>query len=754
MFSQTTVCEGSPCTSNDFTVDNFFLGDEFGTPLDNGFCNPGDIIQTHLWVNFTANAAAPRYSLYLHFNLYYDGVFIETIDECYFNLMPIPIGVPLDTGLIDWECGTEISITGLYMSWQTNDSSPCDCSRSHCISEQILIVQTPLIASFEHDSSCETDFLVNFTSTKSGGVAPFTYLWDFGDGTTSNLENPAHTYTYEGPFSVILTVTDTNGVDSTETQIVSFESDNIPLIITPPANFNLEGCDTTILSPFNYSEILVIITEDEFNAMGGSIEYYTESVTLSYVDSSSGSCPIEITRTFNAVDSCNTTTSAIQTIKIIDTIPPTANNLPLISIQCIGDLPQANIDLVIDEVDNCSIPTVAFVSDTSNGQTCPETITRTYSITDECENSINISQTIIVNDTIFPTANSLNSIKGIQCITDIPQPDISLITNLEDNCTLPTVMFISDVSDNQTCPETITRTYRVSDECGNYIDLPQFIIIEDTIKPELTSTLDPYISVICGDLPEVPLLEFSDNCSTAVNVDFNETTTSMNTDSYTVIRTWTVSDNCGNNNNYTQEILVSITINDDFVSTNICVEDAPIDLNTFVTNTTILTGTWQSELPDILNGSLFNPKNVKVGSYEFSYSYTNDNSCVFKTIVNVGMNEDCVACIKTSTDAINISKLVTPNNDGNNDFLEVKYNIKNPNARLCVFSISIDIYNRWGTRVYSNPDYNNSWDGVSPKGSIGASNKLPTGTYYYIIKFNNTAEKTNPIQGYILLGSN
>jgi PKD repeat protein len=43
------------------------------------------------------------------------------------------------------------------------------------------------------------------------------YLWDFGDSYTSTQENPSHTYTAVGDYTVSLTVTDSRGGDSTET---------------------------------------------------------------------------------------------------------------------------------------------------------------------------------------------------------------------------------------------------------------------------------------------------------------------------------------------------------------------------------------------------------------------------------------------------------------------------------------------------------------------------------------------------------
>ena len=63
----------------------------------------------------------------------------------------------------------------------------------------------------------------NFTSTTSGLTATFTdastggpvaWLWDFGDGNTSNLQSPAHTYAMNGTYTVCLTAVNVCGVDT------------------------------------------------------------------------------------------------------------------------------------------------------------------------------------------------------------------------------------------------------------------------------------------------------------------------------------------------------------------------------------------------------------------------------------------------------------------------------------------------------------------------------------------------------------
>ena len=54
---------------------------------------------------------------------------------------------------------------------------------------------------------------VNFSNASYGNQ--LTYLWDFGDGTTSTLPTPAHVYSTSGNFNVTLTITDSMGCTST-----------------------------------------------------------------------------------------------------------------------------------------------------------------------------------------------------------------------------------------------------------------------------------------------------------------------------------------------------------------------------------------------------------------------------------------------------------------------------------------------------------------------------------------------------------
>ena len=124
-------------------------------------------------------------------------------------------------------------------------------------------------------------------------------------------------------------------------------------------------------------------------------------------DASDGNtCPEVITRTYSVTDACGNQILVTQTITIDDNINPTASNPAPLTFQCVADVTAPDPAAVTDEADNCSVPVVAFVSDASDGDTCPEVITSTYSVTDACCNQILVTQTITIDDNINPTASN------------------------------------------------------------------------------------------------------------------------------------------------------------------------------------------------------------------------------------------------------------------------------------------------------------------------------------------------------------
>ena len=62
---------------------------------------------------------------------------------------------------------------------------------------------------------------VNFTNETTGGVCPYNYIWDFGDGNTSTATNPVNVYPVCGVYTVSLIVVDGLGNADTATMSVT-----------------------------------------------------------------------------------------------------------------------------------------------------------------------------------------------------------------------------------------------------------------------------------------------------------------------------------------------------------------------------------------------------------------------------------------------------------------------------------------------------------------------------------------------------
>jgi PKD repeat protein len=110
-----------------------------------------------------------------------------------------------------------IYTTGTYnVTLTVTDSFGCSDTKTE--ENYITANQGPTAAFSANVTECCAPLAVNFTDESTKGSNNITeWYWEFGDGGTSNLTNPSHTYA-AGTYNVTLTVTDKHGCSGTKTE--------------------------------------------------------------------------------------------------------------------------------------------------------------------------------------------------------------------------------------------------------------------------------------------------------------------------------------------------------------------------------------------------------------------------------------------------------------------------------------------------------------------------------------------------------
>jgi PKD repeat protein len=91
----------------------------------------------------------------------------------------------------------------------TDSSTPTVKTATASVTITVSAVGNPLTATASAvPTSGQVPLAVNFTGTGTGGTPPYSYSWNFGDGTTSTAQNPSHTYNTAATYTATLTVTD------------------------------------------------------------------------------------------------------------------------------------------------------------------------------------------------------------------------------------------------------------------------------------------------------------------------------------------------------------------------------------------------------------------------------------------------------------------------------------------------------------------------------------------------------------------
>lgn len=106
---------------------------------------------------------------------------------------------------------------------------PTSCNGTQLVTRNITIEPVVDLNIAVSDTAGCFPLTIDFTNTTA---SPRAYYWDFGDGDTSTLKSPTHTYTEGGTYTVNVYFRDTttcNDVDTATMQIIVYNDTVTPL---------------------------------------------------------------------------------------------------------------------------------------------------------------------------------------------------------------------------------------------------------------------------------------------------------------------------------------------------------------------------------------------------------------------------------------------------------------------------------------------------------------------------------------------
>ncbi len=344
-----------------------------------------------------------------------------------------------------------------------------------------------------------------------------------------------------------------------------------------------------------------------------------------------------ITRTWTATDPCGNATTCDQIITVEDTTAPVITCPADVTGSCTDSTLPADTGMAT-AMDNCSADSEVVITFADATTQTPDgcgqftfVITRTWTATDACGNSADCVQTISIADTDAPTI-SCPADQMLACDTD-PLPVANTIADFiaiggsaVDNCssldelTISFTDFPSAQSMLNFCPgtseadRTLTRTYTITDVCGNASTCEQLFIYEESQVGPVITAVPPNQTVDCAvnAFPQLGLFTAEGDCSNITySVSGPSNAGTLGCPGSTIQYTYTATDGCGRMASHIQTYTLANDGPEFVCPADICVIECPADtdmiqaqFDSYASLATVISSCSES---NITIGNNFNP---------------------------------------------------------------------------------------------------------------------------------------------------
>lgn len=317
----------------------------------------------------------------------------------------------------------------------------------------------------------------------AGAVLTYAWTTDCPGGTfdDSTILTPVLTLDATGgcltACKVTLTLSDLTAVLSTSEADVTVSDTTAPTFTTAPADLSF-GCGE--LDP---------LAVEIWLASAAAADACGDVIVTHDLAEMPGTCGVSITVTWTAADECNNTATTSATLSVAADAPPVFTTIPAdLTLEC-GD--PGNDDAVqawlASAVATGSCGNVTVDNDFAGmPDNCGGSVTVTWTATDECDLTAQVSATLTVADTIVPviTLNGDDTVM-VECHTG---SYTELGASVFDQCDIALTEAVvgGDVVDVNT-PGTYVVTYDAVDACGNpAVQVTRTVEVVDTTPPVVT----------------------------------------------------------------------------------------------------------------------------------------------------------------------------------------------------------------------------------------------------------------------------
>ncbi len=603
------------------------------------------------------------------------------------------------------------------------------------------------VTAFTMPASVCAGTAVTFTdkSSDSGKVIK-SWIWKFGDGSTSTLQNPVYTYTKPGIDTVSLTSTSSSGCQSTTQQYIKVN--NLPVAVFTYTN-NVFKNFAVILKDAS-TIVAGKIVKWNWDFGDGTTSVRTDGKPFEHDYTAAGT--YQVTLTVTSDQGCVSTITQSVLAK-----PGYKPDFKLPEV-CSNDLTAQFFDLTADSVGTAATLTYLWnFGDADATLTNPNTSTdknpthhfskaQTYQITltvtADDGSSATVTKPFQVNGSMPKAAfNIINT--GNLC-SNIPitfqnesSVDVGNITKIEWYFDYQNQPGVVETDEKPTFGQLYTHQYPVFNSPATqtytirmlaYSGITCVDMAEKTITINATpKVVFTALGSVCQEVLPFQFTQASDVSGvggsgiysgagvTAAGI-FSPAIAGIGT--HPIKYVYTSSAGCADS--LTQNITVNATPMVD-AGKNISLHiGSQVRLSPTVTGN-ILSYTWTPAI-GLSNNHLANPVATPTDDITYRLTVISTDSC-------------------TATDTIRILILklpiipntFTPNNDGVNDVWNIKNLDRYPD---CI----MDIYNRYGMLMYHSIGYGNAWDGRYN------GQDVPVGTYYYVL---NLRDGSKNYGGYV-----